>query len=204
MRYFLALFGLAVLTTMLIFGKQGDMSRKPPLEVFPDMDRQPKLRPQTANSFFADRLSSQLPVAGTVARDSAYEDNPVNTGRISGTTNFIENIPVPVTVQLLERGQQRYQIYCSPCHSALGDGNGVTKKLGMTVVATLHDPRIVKLPDGEIYNTIANGKNLMGAYGAALDVNDRWAVVAYVRTLQRAQLANVDDLPENKKAAFKK
>ena len=92
------------------------------------MDRQPKLRPQTRNNFFPDQLSSQLPVPGTIARGTAYEDSPANTGRITGTTNFVETIPVAVTEQLITRGRQRYQINCSPCHSAMGDGNGITKK----------------------------------------------------------------------------
>ena len=92
MRYFLLVFGVTVIAVMVVAGKRGDMSRRPPIELFPDMDRQPKLRPQAANSFFKDGLSSQQPVAGTIARGSAYQDSPENTGKISGTTNWAQTI----------------------------------------------------------------------------------------------------------------
>jgi mono/diheme cytochrome c family protein len=208
MRYFLLILGLSIVVVMTIAGRRfddgGSISRRPPIEIFPDMDRQPKLRPQTRNNFFPDQLSSQLPVPGTVARGSAYEDSPANTGRITSTTNFVETIPVPVTAQLIMRGRQRYQINCSPCHSAMGDGNGITKRLGMAVVGNLHDKRIVELPDGDIFNTITYGKNLMGAYGANVSIQDRWAIVAYVRALQRSRLADVNDVPEAQRSALKK
>lgn len=199
----LALFALAVLSVMVIAGKRGDMSRRPPIEVFPDMDRQPKLRPQAANGFFADRLSSQMRVAGTIAMGDAYEDTPVNTGRISGTTNFVDLIPVPVTQELLKRGQQRFNINCSPCHGEAGDGKGVTTKYGMVGVANFHDQRIINMPDGEIFNTITYGKNLMGSYGANVTIADRWAIIAYVRTLERANLGTMNDVPESNRAALK-
>src|SRR5690242_15110278 len=126
MRYFLLLFGLCVVIVMLIAGKRGDLSRKPPLYVFPDMKWQLKLRPMTPNGFFPNGVSSQLPPPGTVAQTRPlnvggqeiypYEDSPVNTGRVTGTTNFVETNPFPVTAQLLARGQQRFTIYCAPCH----------------------------------------------------------------------------------------
>ena len=208
MRYFLLILGLSIVVVMTIAGRRfddgGPISRRPPIEIFPDMDRQPKLRPQTRNNFFPDQLSSQLPVPGTIARGTAYEDSPANTGRITGTTNFVETIPVAVTEQLITRGRQRYQINCSPCHSAMGDGNGITKRLGMAVVGNLHDKRIVELPDGDIFNTITYGKILMGAYGANVSIQDRWAIVAYVRALQRSRLADVNDVPEAQRSALKK
>jgi mono/diheme cytochrome c family protein len=208
MRYFLLILGLSIVVVMTLAGRRfddgGSISRRPPIEVFPDMDRQPKLRPQTRNNFFPDQFSSQLPVPGTIARGAPYEDSTANTGRITGTTNFVGTIPVAVTEQLITRGRQRYQINCSPCHSAMGDGNGITKRLGMAVVGNLHDKRIVELPDGEIFNTISNGKNLMGAYGANISINDRWAIVAYVRALQRSRLADVNDMPEAQRSALKK
>ncbi len=208
MRFFLLILGLAIVLVMTIAGRRyddgGPISRRPPIEIFPDMDRQPKLRPETRNNFFPDQLSSQLPVPGTVARGTPYEDSPVNTGTITGTTNFVETIPVPVTEQLIVRGRQRYEINCSPCHSAVGDGNGITKRLGMAVVASLQDKRLVVMPDGEIFNTITYGKNLMGAYGANISIQDRWAIVAYVRALQRSRLANLNEVPEAQRAALKK
>ena len=203
---------------VLIAGRRGDLSRKPPIEVFPDMDRQLKLRPQTANGLFANGLSSQLPPPGTVAQSGPmkvgaqevypFQDVPVNTGRPAGqggTTNFVALNPLPVTAQLLTRGQQRFTIYCTPCHGATGEGNGITKKIGaMAVVTSLHDKRVVELPDGDIFNTISNGKQpLMGAYGPQIPVEDRWAIVAYVRALQLSRLGAVDDLSAESRAKLK-
>lgn len=214
MRYFLLLFALSVVVVMAVAGKRGSTSRRPPIEIFSDMDRQPKLRPQTDNDFFADRMSSRLPVAGTISRSKPYqingqdvypyEDASVNTGKIPGTTNFIETIPLALTAQLMQRGQQRFNIYCSPCHGAQGDGKGITSKLGMAVVADLHDGgtrKVVQQPDGQIFNTITYGKApLMGAYGGLIPVEDRWAIVAYVRALQRSHLATIEDVAADERS----
>jgi mono/diheme cytochrome c family protein len=204
MRYFLLVFGVIVITVMVVAGKRGDMSRRPPIELFPDMDRQPKLRPQAANTFFKDGLSSQLPVAGTVARGSAYQDSPENTGKIAGTTNWVATIPIPVTQQMLARGQGRYNINCAPCHGAQGDGKGITGRFGMAVIADLHDAVTRKVPqqsDGEIFNTISYGKGLMQPYAANITIEDRWAIVAYVRALQRSHLGTLEDVPADERAA---
>lgn len=214
MRYFLLIFGVLVVLVVLIAGRRGDLTRNRPIQIFPDMKRQLKLRPQTANSFFANGLSSQLPPPGTIARSKPlnvggqavypFEDLPVNTGRVTGTTNFVELNPLPVTTQLLNRGQQRYGIYCTPCHGATGEGKGITQKIGaMAVVANLHDKRIVELPDGDIFNTISHGKNLMGAYASQIAVEDRWAVVAYLRALQLSRLGAVEDLSPEVRATLK-
>jgi mono/diheme cytochrome c family protein len=218
MRYFLY-FVLIVMTGAAvgvgIAGFQGRLSRKPPIEVFRDMDRQLKLRPAQPNGFFPNGISSQLPPPGTIARSEplqtiagpvyAGEDAPANTGRVTGTTNFVETNPLPVTGLLLRRGRERYNIYCAPCHGASGDGNGITKKLGvMPTVANLQDKRIVEMADGEIFNTITQGKSTMGASGPIITVADRWAVIAYLRALQLSQLGSVADLPPDQQAAFKK
>jgi hypothetical protein len=201
-RYFSLSFVLLCVLTVSLAGFRGDKSRRPPIEVFPDMDRQPKLRPQTHNSFFADELSSRRPVEGTVARGSAYEDTPVNTGRVTGTTNFLENIPLPLSESLLRRGQERYHIYCAVCHGATGDGKGITSKYQMVGMANFHDKRLVTIPDGQIFHTITYGYNLMGAYGAQVDIKDRWAIVAYIRAIQRTRLASVEDVPESSRSQF--
>jgi mono/diheme cytochrome c family protein len=207
MRYFLLVFGVIVIAVMVIAGKRGDMSRQPPIELFADMDRQPKLRPQAANTFFKDGLSSQPPIPGTIARGSAYQDSPENTGKIPGTTNWVQTMPVPITAQLLKRGQERYNINCAPCHGGQGDGTGITTKFGMTVIANLHDGATRKIPqqtDGEIFNTISYGKGLMGAYAANVTIPDRWAIVAYVRALQRSHLATIDDVPADRRSELTK
>jgi mono/diheme cytochrome c family protein len=194
MRYFLLSFIIAVALVIGIAGSRGKLSRKPPIEVIPDMDRQPKIRPQTPSTFFADGRASRPPIEGTVARGSHFLDTPQNTGLVTGTTNFIANNPIKVTPQLMARGQQRYQIYCAPCHSPLGDGNGITKSFGMAIVGNLNDPRIVGLSDGELFHVITNGRNLMGPYASQIPVEDRWAIVAYVRALQLSALGTQEDL----------
>ncbi|MBP7827725.1 MAG: cytochrome c [Verrucomicrobia bacterium] len=214
MRYFFILFTVAIVAVVAIAGKRGSRSRRPPIEVFPDMDRQLKLRPQQPNAFFTNRLSSQLPVPGTVARLAPiqtlagpvlpFADAPVNTGRVTGTTNFIETNPLAVTGRLLHRGQERFTIYCAPCHGGTGDGNGVTKTLGMPTVANLHDKRIVEMADGEIFQIITEGKNLMPSYAAQVSVEDRWAVIAYLRALHRSRLGDLEDLPPELRANLSK
>lgn len=214
MRYFLLIFGIAVLAVLLIAGKRGDLSRNRPIQIFPDMKRQLKLRPQTANGFFASGLSSQLPQPGTIAQEKpllvagqeifSFEDKPVNTGKVAGTTNFIEVNPLPVSTALLARGQRQFTIYCSPCHGQTGEGNGITKKIqAMAIVANLHDKRIVQLPDGEIFNTVSHGKGVMQGYAAQLSVEDRWAAIAYLRALQLSRLGAVDDLAPETRAKLK-
>lgn len=204
MKYFLGFLILAVASVCLIAGRQGDKSLKPPIEIIPDMDRQPKLRPQAGNDFFANGKSSQLKVEGTVARGSHYADNEVNTGRIPGSTNFVAFIPVPVTKELMARGHQRYDINCAPCHGKVGDGKGITTKYNMVAVANFHDLRLVSMTDGEIFNTITHGKNLMGSYGANVEIEDRWAIIAYIRALQRSRLATIDDVPAPNRAVLNK
>lgn len=215
MRFFLLIFVLVTVAVVGIAGFRGDMSRKPPLEIFPDMKRQPKLRPQTANAFFADGLSSRLPVQGTIARSQpirvgdqvfyAWQDMPVTTGFVTGTTNFIETNPMPVTDALMQRGEQVFNINCAACHSKLGDGNGVPKRINaMAVVANLHDKRIVELTDGELFNTISNGKNLMPGYAANIPIPDRWAAIAYLRALQLSRLGILADVPESMRGSLKK
>lgn len=216
MRYFLAIFAAVVAIGMIVAGKRGDISRKPPIEVFPDMDRQLKLRPQTPNGFFASGLSSQLPVEGTVSQSRPlivagrevypFEDDPVNRGMLPGKTNFVELNPLPVTGALLARGHERFNIYCAPCHGKTGEGNGITKKIGaMAIVANLHDKRIVELADGDIFNTLSQGKGQMQGYAPQIvDVQDRWAIVAYLRALQLSRLGLESDLTPELAAKLKK
>jgi hypothetical protein len=208
MRYFLLGFTLLALLVISVAGFRGDHSRKPPIEVFPDMDRQMKLRPQEPNDFFENGISSQLPVEGTVARakpigDSAvlpFEESPITTGRLLGRTNYVEINPLPVSAAVLERGRERYGISCSPCHGDLADGKGITTKFGMAIVANLHDQRIVEMTDGELFDVVSNGRNLMSGYRANVKIEDRWAIIAYLRALQLTRIAGVDDVPESERA----
>lgn len=211
----MALIGNAIgVAVVCIAGFRGEVLRKPPIEVFADMNRQSKLRPQRPFDFMPNGVSSQLPPPGTVARSQpietvdgavySFEDASVNNGRVTGTTNFVETNPLPVNRELLEHGRERFDIYCSPCHGKLGDGNGITKKIGdMPAVANLHDVRIVTMTDGEIFNTITYGKNTMGAYGPLVPPQDRWAIIAYLRALQLSWLGSTNELSADQQAMLK-
>src|SRR5438046_6484952 len=111
-----------------------------------------------------------------------------------------KSIPVPITPELMERGRQRFNITCAMCHGAAAAGNGITKQYGLATVVSLQDDRIRKMSDGEIFNTITNGKNTMMPYGPNIVVADRWAIIAYLRSLQRSPNTVVDDLPPEQRA----
>ncbi|HYE31179.1 MAG TPA: cytochrome c [Methylomirabilota bacterium] len=202
MRYFLLSFALLVALVISLAGFRGSVGRKPPLDVFPDMDRQWKIRPQSPDTFFANGTGSQLPVQGTVARGEQFEISPATTGLVTGTTNFVESMPMEITAELVQRGRQRYSISCAPCHGPTGDGNGITRKYGMNVVANLHDRRIVSMPDGELFHVITHGRNLMGPYGPVVPVDERWATIAYLRALQLARLGTLEEIPQQARAAI--
>lgn len=201
MRYvYLATFFVVVLTVGIL-GFRGSISSRPPLEVFPDMDRQPKLRPQDASTFFADGRADRPLPAGVVSRGSLRADAAVYQGRTAGG-DWVRGVPTAVTVdaRFLQRGRERYSISCAPCHGGLGDGNGITKAYGMGATPTFHDDRLRAMAEGEIYNTITNGKGTMMGYADKVVPEDRWAIVAYVRALQRAQHGSVADVPAAHKA----
>jgi len=194
MRYFLFAFALAVTAVVSILGFRGGSFTKPPLEVFSDMDDQSKYKPQGTSTFFADGRTDRLPVSGTVARGLLKDDEFLHFGK--NGDDWAKGFPMPVTEDFVNRGKDRYGIYCAVCHGGVGDGNSVTKPRGMAIVASYHDDRLRDMPEGELFNTITNGKGLMGYYRDKLTVEDRWAVIAYMRVLQRSQNASIDDVPQ--------
>jgi mono/diheme cytochrome c family protein len=125
-----------------------------------------------------------------------------NTGKMGD--RWGTGIPIPVTPGLMERGRQRFNITCAMCHGATAAGNGITKQYGLATVVTLQDDRIRKMADGEIFNTITNGKNTMMAYGPNVMVADRWAIIAYLRALQRSQNAAIVDVPPEHRTELEK
>jgi mono/diheme cytochrome c family protein len=161
------------------------------------MKYQPKMRPQAESAFFADGRSDRMPVPHTVARGMLRDDDALHFGKDNAGA-FMRGFPanVPVDVKFLEHGRDRYQIYCAPCHGVLGDGMGMTKRYGMAATPTYHDDRLRTMPEGELYNTITNGKNTMLPYADKLSPEERWAVVAYVRALQRAQQGRAADVTD--------
>lgn len=164
-----------------------------------DMHDQPRYKPLAASTFFADGRSARPIPAHTVAEDQLNGDDTVHTGWKNG--EFDDTIPVPVTLSLLQRGQDRFDIFCSPCHGRLGDGHGMVAERGFHFPADLADDRSRRLPPGYIFQVITNGYGGMGDYGDQIpDVNDRWAVVAYLRALQLSRHATIEDVPTAQRA----
>jgi mono/diheme cytochrome c family protein len=206
--YLVTVFVAVLLFSLL--GLRGTKFTSPPLDVFPEwafpgMKYQPKLRPQAESRFFADGRADRLPVEHTVMRGMLRTDDALYAGK-NASGQWLTGFPSSLTVDVkfIEHGRERYQIYCSPCHGAVGDGNGITKKYGMGATPSYHDDARRKLTDGQIFDTITHGtanKNML-PYADKLSPEDRWAVVAYVRALQRAQqgtAADVTDAAERKK-----
>jgi len=228
LRGFLLIFLLFGVALVAVFGFRGQKSTGAPLEIFPDMVRQMKVRAQAPLAFFADGRGPRLPVAGTmpigyempkpqtIATPAAPVEVPQPHARVgfSVGTDYYDTgkmgdrwgtgIPVEVTRQLMERGQQRFNITCVMCHGATAAGNGITKQYGLATVVSLQDERIRKMADGEIFNTITNGKNTMMAYGPNIMVADRWAIIAYLRALQRSQNAAIVDIPQEHQGEMEK
>jgi mono/diheme cytochrome c family protein len=229
-RYFLFLLVLITILVVSIAGLRDysflpHKTKRPPIEIFPDMVRQPKVKAQATSDFYADGRGARSHVDGTVpvgysapeasvqasegvaTMGSPYsvvvfsgKQDYADTGKIG--TNWGNGLPFTATLATLERGRERYQIQCAVCHGATGAGNGIATKYGLVGVASLHQQRLRDMTDGEIYNTIVNGKNTMLGYGAGIQVPDRWAIVAYIRALQLSQNATINDVPAANRAAL--
>ena len=179
--------GAIVLTSFIPLAGcvRGCTSSRPPIHLNPSMDDQPKARPQSASAFFYDGATMREPVPGTVAIGSLKEDAAFFTGK-GANGQFVATIPHSVDEALLERGRQRYVIYCQPCHDARGDGKGILFQRGNVPTATFHQDKILAYADGQIFDVITNGSGLMPGYRWPIPPADRWAIVAHVRQLQRA------------------
>ena len=173
----------------------GMTSRKPPIEVFDDMDRQPKYKPQQASAFFGDARTSRMPIAGSIARGHLREDDAYHTGIVQNM--YIGKNPLPITRRVLLRGQQRYNLSCSPCHDRAGEGKGIVALRTPSWQPTnLQEDRQKLMADGEIFSIISQGRRSMPGYRFQVPVDDRWAIVAYVRALQRTTNAKLEDIPQ--------
>lgn len=211
MKYFFLSITFLAIIIVSAAGFRGGKSELPPIEVFPDMDNQAKVKFQAKSDFFADGNGARLPVAHTVpmgfelpAQAAADGAAPPKFGFSNGLDYYNtgkfgdfygDGIPTEVGVDaaLVERGHQRYDIYCAVCHGASGNGKGVTSKYGILTAFNFHqpgntDPANVTAfrPDGAIFDAITHGKGLMGPYGGNIPLRDRWAIVAYIRALQTA------------------
>jgi mono/diheme cytochrome c family protein len=202
MRIFLAIFFFVIIGAVSILGFRGSISTKPPLEVFPDMDRQARYKPQAENDFFADGRNDRPVPAGTVARGNYFNQQQVFSTDFQdshlGDTVFLKGkqpdgspvarLPIPATFELIEMGQAKYEIFCTSCHGAAGDGKGVVSPyMAGGGPPTYHDDRLRGETDGYIFDVISNGKARMLGLKDRLSPEERWAIVLYVRALQESQ-----------------
>lgn len=157
------------------------------------MGEQPKYRPLQASTFFPDGRSERPPVPGTVSRSLQGDDKAPPAFKTGDT--YVDSFPYPVTLDLLARGQQRFNIYCSPCHSRTGDGNGMIVLRGFSPPPSLHDPEVRGQPVGFYFDVISNGFGAMAGYGAQVNAEDRWAIIAYIRALQLSRHTTIDNVP---------
>lgn len=204
MRYAYLVLFFVVVATVSVMGFRGSETPRPPLEVFPDMDRQPKYKHQAESKFFADGRADRPAPAGVVpfGRTSRAAEQKFLAGDdhlyrgLAADGSFAKGFPasLELNAKFLETGQLKYTIYCAPCHGAVGDGAGITKQYGMGATPTYHDDRLRKIAEGDIYHTITAGKGTMMSYADKLEPAERWAVVAYVRALQRAQTGTAADV----------
>lgn len=167
-----------------------------------DMQDQPKYVPLRPSSFFADGRSGRPRVEGTVARGELHANTAFYTGRIDGKP--VEAFPFPITRAVLDRGQERFNIYCSPCHDRLGTGNGMIVRRGYRHPPSYHIDRLRQVPVGYLFDVITNGLGAMPDYAAQIAPRDRWAIVAYVRALQLSQHASPQDVPPGERATLAK
>jgi mono/diheme cytochrome c family protein len=212
MRYFFLAYAIIALLVVGIFGIRGQKFSQPPVRIFPDMDEQDKLKAQKPSEFFADGHGGRLPVAETQPRgfnpagefsiggipEYEFGGTPdyYHTGQLNGFygTGMPEELQLTAenAHELIARGKERYGIYCAVCHGSSGDGLGMTSRYGVPGIANLQLPAFGEesYPDGRIYHTITHGKGMMSGYGYNIPVRDRWAIVAYVRTLQAAKASS--------------
>lgn len=213
MRIFLIIYVFVVAAIISIFGFRGQLSEKTPIEVFPDMDRQARYKPQAENEFFEDGRNDRPIPANTVARgnylnhEQVFSADFIDTNLGNSIFTFgknadgmlVEKLPVEVTENFIKQGREKYDIFCSACHGTAGDGNGVTKPYGI-LATSYHDDRLRNETDGYIFDVITNGKNLMYGLKDRLTPEERWAIVLYVRALQRSQSADAEDLTAGQRA----
>lgn len=163
-----------------------------------DMHDQAKAKTLAPSNFFADGRSARPVVAGTVARGQLQLDEHLYTGKIDG--RHADTFPFPITPGVMQRGQERFNIYCSPCHGRIGDGSGIIVQRGFRRPASYHEERLRNAPPGYFFDVITNGFGTMFDYADRITPEDRWSIVAYIRALQLSQNAALEDVPADQRA----
>ena len=200
----------------LVGGCRGSIGKAPPVHLIGDMDWQQKALPQSESKMFADRRSMRPLPDGTVARGELREDDAFFTGQVApaslrdrpdapaldlsgGKSAMLAKIPVPVDDKLVKRGQDRYNIFCAPCHDQSGAGRGTVVQRGYPIPVDLNGDRVRTAPDGYLFDVISHGVRNMPAYALQVPPADRWAIVAWVRVLNRSQAGKLVDVPESER-----
>ncbi len=189
-------FGLVASVLVASVACRGQKSKNPPIHPVLNMDFQHHFKTQEGSSFFEDGRAMRPKVPGTIARGELVGSEELRTGKAGG--EYLQESPLTVTTELVKRGQDRYEIFCTPCHGSAGYGDGIVTKRGNLPPPSFHDERIVQMPVGQLYESIQAGvRGNMPSYANRISVKDRWAVVAYMRALQMSQNADIDDIPED-------
>jgi mono/diheme cytochrome c family protein len=200
---------LSLVPLALIARKRATFSEEPRVHLVQDMDNQPRYRAQAANPLFADGRAMRPPVEGSVARGELRDDDLYERGRTEEA--WLQGLPAGVTLsdELLLRGQQRFNVFCTPCHGLVGEGDGMVARRADRLQegtwvppASLHSELVRGRPDGHLFNAITHGIRSMPGYGSQIPVEDRWAVVAYIRALQLSQNARPEQVPESYRASL--
>ncbi len=212
----LILIVVAMIPPTLVARARAVRSAKTRIHLIQDMDNQPKFRAQHANPLFADGRAMRPPVAGTVAREQLDTDEHFHLGIFNGEWATTFPAQTPLTLHLVKHGRERFNIYCQPCHGAAGHGDGMVNKRAMELVnlningttwvqpKSLHESQIREQPIGQVFNTITNGVRNMAGYQSQIPVADRWAIVAYVRALQRSQNARIEDVGVQQRSSLQR
>ena len=192
-----------ILIALLFLSGCSSIQRDPPPQVWDDMKWEGKYKPQMENEIFADHRDSRVPPDGTVARGHLDDDSIYATG-MDGEM-YVGKSPVPITVAELKKGQAKFGTYCTPCHDRVGTGQGIVPtRVPSWQPSNLTEQRVVDFADGEIFQVISNGRRTMPAYKFQISVEDRWAIISYLRVLQRAAHGSMNDVPADQKAALEK
>ena len=162
-----------------------------------DMHDAPRYEPLEASSFFSDGHSARTLVANTVARGLLRDDEHLNTGKVGG--QLVTEFPMPVTAEVMARGQERFNVFCTPCHGRTGDGTGMIVQRGFRQPPSYYEDRLVNAPVGYLYDVMTNGFGAMQDYSAQVPVTDRWAIAAYIRALQLSRRGTVNDVPADRR-----
>lgn len=180
-------YALALVLLALSGCARGCTSSRPPVHLNPNMDIQPRYEPQAGSAFFYNGAAMRPPVAGTVARGELRDESPFWTGKDAAGA-FVTAIPMAVDEAVRERGAERFDIYCAACHDKGGDGKGILYERGKVPTPSFHEDRLLRMPDGQLFDTITNGFGLMPSYRYPVPVSDRWAIIVHLRALQARRL----------------